>query len=74
MSYLHLRPFHGLENVICRSELRAACTAPDLDVLEHISCHAWPFQFGFSALSRRVDRRFGAGPLPSLMINQAVLA
>ena len=73
-SYLHLRPFHGLENFVRRYELRAACTAPDLDVLDHIGFHAWPFQFGFSGLSRRVDRRFGAGPLASLMITQAVLA
>jgi len=43
-SSLHLRPFHGLENFVRRSELRAAGTAPDLDVLEHISLHAWPFQ------------------------------
>ena len=41
---LHLRPFHGLENFVRCSELLAACTGPDLDVLEHISCHAWPFQ------------------------------
>jgi len=43
-SYLHLRPFHGLENFVRRSELRTVCTAPDLDVLEHIGFHAWPCQ------------------------------
>jgi len=43
-SYLRLRPFHGLESFVRRSELRAGCTAPDLDVLEHIGFHAGPCQ------------------------------
>jgi 2-polyprenyl-3-methyl-5-hydroxy-6-metoxy-1,4-benzoquinol methylase len=73
-SRLRLRPFHGLENFLRWSELDAACTTSGLQVLEHVGFHAWPFQLGLSRLSRRVDRRFGAGPWARLMINQAVLA
>ena len=72
-SRLHLRPFHGLENFVRWSELRAACTGSGLDVLKHVGFHAWPFQFGLAHLSRKVDRRFGPGPWARLMINQAVL-
>lgn len=73
-SRLGLRPFHGLENFLWRSELKAACTTCDLQVLRHIGFHAWPFQLGFPGLSRWVDRRLGGGPWAKLMINQAVLA
>lgn len=73
-SRLGLRPFHGLENFLWWSELETACAASGLQVLEHVGFHAWPFQLGFSDLSRSVDRRLGAGPWAKLMINQAVLA
>jgi 2-polyprenyl-3-methyl-5-hydroxy-6-metoxy-1,4-benzoquinol methylase len=73
-SRLRLRPFHGLENFLWWSELEAACATSGLQILKHIGFHAWPFQLGLSGLSRSVDRRFGAGPLARLMINQAVLA
>jgi 2-polyprenyl-3-methyl-5-hydroxy-6-metoxy-1,4-benzoquinol methylase len=73
-SRLHLRPFHGLENFIGWDELERACVTADLDIVDHVGFHPWPFHLGLGGLARRVERRFGRRRMGRFMINQALLA
>ena len=73
-SRLHLRPFHGLENFIGWGDLVRACATANLEVLDHVGFHPWPFHLGLGGLARRVERRFGRRRMGRFMINQALLA
>jgi 2-polyprenyl-3-methyl-5-hydroxy-6-metoxy-1,4-benzoquinol methylase len=73
-SRLRLRPFHGLENFVGWDDLERACATADLEVLDHLGFHPWPFHFGLGRLARRIERRFGRGRAAGFMVNQALVA
>jgi len=73
-SRLRLRPFHGLENFVGWDELERACVRADLEILDHVGFHPWPFQLGLGRLARRVEDRIGRRRMARGMVNQALLA
>ena len=73
-SRLRLRPFHGLENFVGWNELERACASAELEVLDHVGFHPWPFHLGLGGLARRVEKRLGRARTARFMVNQALVA
>jgi 2-polyprenyl-6-hydroxyphenyl methylase/3-demethylubiquinone-9 3-methyltransferase len=68
---LKLRPFDGLENFSTWSGLRRCLHQSNIEVLDEVGLHLFPFQFGFHELSRWVDKNMQFSRV--LMINICIL-
>ena len=73
-SFLHARPFRGIENFLGWEELEQYFRDGRSKLLRHRGFHPWPFQFSLlRRLSRAIDGIVRDNPWGKVMVNQAIL-
>jgi len=72
-AFLHLRNFDGLENFPSWNDFENYFKQANIEILEHVGLHAWPFQLGLHSASRWFDHKNGKSFMAKIMINQAIL-